>query len=75
MVEAAVYSRTEIRNNRGGKQTTATQVVKTSEARDVLLKDSRSKAVRGDGKGRWGEDARVYRASVGVWFADLQMLS
>lgn len=48
MVEAAVYSHTELRNNRGGKQIEAIQVVKTSDARDVLLKDSRSKAVRGD---------------------------
>lgn len=42
----AVYGRTEIRNNRGGKQLAAKQVVKTSEARDVLLKDSRSKEAR-----------------------------
>ena len=45
----AVYGRTEIRNNRGGKQLVAKQVVKTSEARDVLLKDSRSKEARGGG--------------------------
>lgn len=49
----------------------AKQVVKTSEARDVLLKDSRSKEARGGGG---GESCRVYRASVGVWSADLQML-
>lgn len=55
MVQAAVYGRTEIRNNRGGKQIAATQVVKTSEARDVLLKDSRSKAVRGDRKREEGD--------------------
>lgn len=34
----------------------AKQVVKTSEARDVLLKDSRSKEARGGGGGR-GERA------------------
>lgn len=47
----AIYGHKEIRNNRGGKQLAATQVVKISETRDVLLKDSRSKEVSG-GKGR-----------------------
>lgn len=46
---SALYGRTEIRNNRGGKQLAAKQVVKTSEARDVWLKDSRSKEERGRG--------------------------
>lgn len=51
----AVYDCTEIKNNCGGKQLAATQVVKTSEARDVLLKDSRSKGgERGEGgEGEW----------------------
>lgn len=39
----ALYGRSEIRNNRGSKRLAAKQVVKTSAARDVLLKDSRSK--------------------------------
>lgn len=52
----------------------AKQVVKTSEARDVLFKDSRSKEARGGGGRKGGESCRVYRASVGVWSADLQML-
>lgn len=62
LVKAAVYGHAEIRNNHEGKQLAATQVIKTSEAGHVL-KDSRSK------EGVW-----VYRASVGVWFKDLQML-
>lgn len=41
-----------------------------SEARDVLLKVSRSRNVKGEGRRR----RRVYGASVGVWSADLQML-
>lgn len=44
----AVYSRTEFRNNRGGKALAAKQAVKMSEARDVLLKVSRSRNVRGE---------------------------
>lgn len=38
-----------------------------SEARDVLLKVSQSRNVKGEGR-------RVYGTSVGVWSADLQML-
>lgn len=68
---AAVYGRTEIRNNRAGKQLAAKQVVKTSEARNVPLKDSRSQTARRGRRSR-GE-AGVYRASVGRWCADLQM--
>lgn len=72
---AAVYGQTEIRNNHGSKQPGAKQVVKTSEARDNGLKDSRSREAR---SGRTGEDRGrdegVYGASVGVRPADLQML-
>lgn len=72
----AVYGRTEIRNNRGGKQLAAKQVVKTSEARG---RPAQGLAVKGGERGgreggRGGEEAGVYRASVGVWSADLQML-
>lgn len=51
-----------IRNNCGGKQLWATQVVKTSEVRN--------RPTQGRSKTGWG----VYRASAGVWSADLQTL-
>lgn len=38
-LSSAVYDHTEIRNNRGGKQPAATQLVKISEARNDELKD------------------------------------
>lgn len=51
----ALYGRGEIRNNRRGKQLAAKQAINTSEARDVLLKDMRSKDVDGGGRREEGE--------------------
>lgn len=71
----ALYGRGEIRNNRQGKELAAKQAINTSEARDVLLKDMRSKDVEGGGRrgrGRRWEEAGVYGASAGMWSAHLQ---
>lgn len=62
----ALYGRGEIRNNRRGKELVAKQAINTSEARDVLLKDMRSKDVEGGGRREKGAGQKV-GGGWGLW--------